>query len=115
MRRLKKGKDMSDNAAIPVRDNRANNRLEIEQDGQVAFAQYILAPDHIFFTHTEVPEALGGRGLGTRLVEAGLTSARERGLSVIPRCSMFGRYMMKRPETHDLMAPEIRATLGLPV
>lgn len=102
------------NGEIAVRDNRAADRFEIDVDGQIAFAQYVLAPDHIIFTHTEVPEALGGRGLATKLVEAGLASARQRGLSVIPRCSVFGRYMIKRPETHDLLAPEIKATLGIP-
>ncbi|CAA0088531.1 Uncharacterised protein [Starkeya nomas] len=106
---------MSMNGDIPVRDNRAADRFEIDLEGHLAIAQYILAPDHIIFTHTEVPAELGGRGLATRLVEAGLASARQRGLSVVPRCSVFGRYMMKHPETHDLMAPEIRATLGLPV
>ncbi|MFT0860749.1 GNAT family N-acetyltransferase [Ancylobacter sp. G4_0304] len=103
------------NGQVQVRDNRAADRFEIDIDGQIAFAQYVLAPDHIIFTHTEVPAELGGRGLATRLVEAGIASARQRGLSVIPRCSVFGRYMMKHPETHDLLAPEIRATLGLPV
>ena len=106
---------MSMNGDIPVRDNRAADRFEIDLEGHLAIAQYILAPDHIIFTHTEVPPELGGRGLATRLVEAGLASARQRGLSVVPRCAVFGRYMMKHPETHDLMAPEIRATLGLPV
>ncbi|GLK84852.1 GNAT family N-acetyltransferase [Ancylobacter defluvii] len=105
---------MSMNGEIPVRDNRAQDRFEIEVDGHLAIAQYVLAPDHIIFTHTEVPAELGGRGLATRLVEAGLASARERHLSVIPRCAVFGRYMIKHPETHNLMAPEIRATLGLP-
>lgn len=105
---------MSMNGEIPVRDNRAADRFEIEQDGHLAIAQYILAADHIIFTHTEVPPELGGRGLATKLVEAGLASARQRGLAVVPRCSVFGRYMMKHPETHDLMPAEIRATLGLP-
>ncbi|HEY9216268.1 MAG TPA: GNAT family N-acetyltransferase [Ancylobacter sp.] len=105
---------MSINGEPVVRDNRAADRFEIEIDGHVAIAQYVLAPDHIIFTHTEVPPELGGRGIATRLVEAGLASARERGLSVVPRCSVFGRYMMKHPETHALMPPEIRTTLGLP-
>lgn len=106
---------MSSNGESHVRDNRAADRFEIEQDGHLAIAQYVLAHDHIIFTHTEVPPELAGRGLATRLVEAGIASARERGLSVIPRCSVFGRYMIKHPETHGLMAPEIRSTLGLPV
>ena len=105
---------MSINGEPVVRDNRAKDRFEIEIDGHTAIAQYVLAPDHIIFTHTEVPPELGGKGIATRLVEAGLASARERGLSVVPRCSVFGRYMMKHPETHDLMAADIRATLGLP-
>ncbi len=43
---------MSMNGEVPVRDNRVADRFEIEQDGHLAIAQYILAPDHIIFTYT---------------------------------------------------------------
>ena len=105
---------MSTDTAIEVRDNPEQSRFEITVDGHTAFAQYILADGLIIFTHTEVPPALGGRGIATRLVEAGLQSARQRGLSVVPRCSVFGRYMLKRPETHDLLGDSIKDTLGIP-
>jgi hypothetical protein len=54
--------------------------------------------------HTEVPEALGGRGLAGLLVAATLAWAREQGLKVRPSCSYAAAYMAKRAETQDLLA-----------
>lgn len=104
---------MGVNGEYVIRDNPDQNRFETEVEGHLAIAQYVLTPNGIIFTHTEVPPELGGRGIATRLVEAGLASARQRGLSVIPRCPVFGRYMQKHPETADLLQPDIRATLGI--
>jgi predicted GNAT family acetyltransferase len=104
---------MGMNGEILVRDNPAENRFEAEIEGHLAVAQYVLTPGGIIFTHTEVPPELGGRGIATKLVEAGLASARQRRLSVIPRCGVFARYMQKHPETADLLQPDIRATLGI--
>ncbi|MBS7539498.1 GNAT family N-acetyltransferase [Ancylobacter lacus] len=105
---------MSNDAIIDVRDNPQASRFETTIEGHTAFAQYILADGLIIFTHTEVPPELGGRGIATQLVEAGLHTARQRGLSVLPRCSVFGRYMLKHPETHDLLGDSIKDTLGIP-
>ena len=59
-----------------VRNNAAEHRYELEVDGQLAVAEYRLRPGRISFTHTEVPDALEGRGIGSRLVEAALDDAR---------------------------------------
>jgi predicted GNAT family acetyltransferase len=67
----------------------------------------------IMFTHTEVPEALGGRGLAKTLVRAGLKAARERGLKVLPVCPFFARYITEHPEEHDLLHPTYKIILGL--
>jgi predicted GNAT family acetyltransferase len=68
-------------ATPDVRDNEELTRFEIDLgDGSFAFAQYNLIPGKIMFTHTEVPEEHGGKGLGTALIRAGLAAARERGL-----------------------------------
>jgi predicted GNAT family acetyltransferase len=59
--------------ALTVRDNRQKNRFEIELgDGSFAIAEYRLYLDKIIFTHTEVPPAHEGQGLGTKLIEATL-------------------------------------------
>ena len=51
-------------ADVAVRDNPAEGRFEAVVDGQLAVATYDIEGDRITFTHTIVPEALGGRGVG---------------------------------------------------
>ena len=98
-----------------VRDNEERNRFEIDLgDGTFAFAEYNLIPGQIVFTHTEVPEAHEGQGLGTALIKAGLAAARERGLKVIPICPFFAAYMKKHEEVQDLLDSAWRTRFGLP-
>lgn len=89
---------------MDIRDNAAEHRFEVEVEGVTAFAEYQLHPGHITFPHTEVPEVLGGRGIGTALIKAGLAAARERGLKVKPVCPFFAAWFEKHPEDKDLLA-----------
>ena len=98
---------------MEVRDNPAERRFEIEVDGKLAIAEYRLISGGIMFTHTEVPEALGGRGLGTLLIRAGLKAARERGLKVLPVCPFYAKYMKAHAEEHDILHPDYRLVLGI--
>jgi predicted GNAT family acetyltransferase len=101
-------------ADLPIRDNPDKHRFEIDLcDGSFAIAEYRLHPDHITFTHTEVPPAHEGQGLGTKLVRFGLRWARERGLKVIPVCPFFAAYIKKHAEEQDLLDPAYRKVLGL--
>ncbi|MDN8618889.1 GNAT family N-acetyltransferase [Variovorax ginsengisoli] len=100
-------------SSISVRDNPSRHRFEAESLGEVAVAVYALTDKAITFLHTIVPDALRGQGIATQLVLAGLASARERGLRVIPQCPVFAAYMRSHPETHDLLADEGRALLGV--
>ncbi len=56
----------------------------------------------IVFTHTGVPEAAEGQGVGSALVRAGLAFARDEKLRVLPLCPFVKAYMERHPETHDL-------------
>ena len=87
-----------------VVDNRARNRFELEVDGETAFAEYRREGPNIVFTHTIVPEALSGRGIGSRLVRAALDAARAEGLKVVPLCPFVKAYIEKLPEEQDLLA-----------
>jgi predicted GNAT family acetyltransferase len=102
-----------DEGQISVRDNPERHRFEIDLGSDRAIAEYTLPAGKIIFTHTEVPQSLEGQGLGTRLIEAGLASARERHLKVIPICRFFAAYMQKHPETHDLLDDSWRIRFGL--
>jgi len=43
-----------------------------------------------------------------------LSAARTEKLRVIPVCPVFAVYLQRHPETHDLVDPGFRRSLGLP-
>ena len=96
---------MSQADEVTIRDNAAASRIEAALGGQMAYAEYRLTPDTVAFTHTRVPEAFRGRGIGTRLIEAGLALARDRGLRVIAQCPFFSAYFRAHPEQQGLLVP----------
>ena len=104
---------MSPDFQVKVRHNEANSRFEVDLGDGLALAAYHLMPGKIAFTHTEVPSAHEGQGIGTMLIRAGLAHARNRGLKVIPSCRFFAVYMKKHPEVHDLLPAEQQERLGL--
>ena len=87
-----------------IRQNAAHNRFELDVDGHTATAAYRLAPGTITFTHTEVPEALAGRGIGSKLARGALDSVRAQGLKVIAECPFIAAYIAKHPEFANLTA-----------
>ena len=105
---------MNEKGNQQVRDNAERHRFEIDLgDGSFAFAEYNLIPGKIMFTHTEVPEAHEGQGIGSALIRFGLGEARARGLKVIPICPFFAAYMERHPETQDLLDETWRRKFGL--
>jgi predicted GNAT family acetyltransferase len=105
--------DGNEAGQVEVRDNPELHRFEVDLGGTYAVAVYNLLSGKIMFTHTEVPEAYEGRGIGTALIRAGLNAARERGLQVIPTCPFFASYIKRHPEEQDLLEPAYRSVLGL--
>jgi len=98
-----------------IRDNPEKHRFEADLgDGSFAIAEYTLPQCKIMFTHTEVPKAHEGQGIGSALIRFALRAARERGLKVIPICPFFAAYIKKHAEEQDLLDSPYRKTLGLP-
>jgi predicted GNAT family acetyltransferase len=101
-------------ADLEVRDNRDCHRFEADLgEGGVAIAEYTLEAGKIVFTHTEVPPAHEGRGIGSALIKFALRSARERHLRVVPRCPFFADYIRRHVEEQDLLEPAWRAKLAV--
>ena len=96
-----------------VRDNPAEQRFELEIDGEMAVASYETVADTITFTHTFVPEPLRGRGLATKLIKASLDLVRTKAMKVVPQCPTVVAYMKSHPETQDLLTADARAEIGV--
>jgi predicted GNAT family acetyltransferase len=76
--------------------NKTANRFELCLAGTVAFVTYREEPGRIICTHTQVPDALSGRGIAAALTQQLLDYAAAHNLQVIPQCSYTKAYMQKR-------------------
>ena len=74
--------------------------------GAVAFVEYMRAGGWTVLLHTEVPEALSGKGVGSKLVSGTLDALRAEGLKVVPRCEFVAAHIERHPEYRDLLADE---------
>ncbi|MGR3899280.1 N-acetyltransferase [Psychrobacter sp. 1176_08] len=83
--------------------NQSANRFETSIDNQTGYISYQERGDTLVYDHTIVPQALGGRGIGSALVKRALDYARENGKKVVPQCSFVSAYISKHPEYQDLL------------
>jgi predicted GNAT family acetyltransferase len=59
--------------------------------------------DRIIIEHTEVGDALKGKGTGKELVAKSVEFARERSIKIIPVCSFAKRIFDKTKEFQDVL------------
>ncbi len=67
-----------------VIDDSAHHRFLYSEHGMDAELVYRAEGGRLALAHTEVPEALGGHGLGGRLVQAAVGRARTSGETLVP-------------------------------
>ena len=90
---------------VEVSNNTELSRYEAHIDGQLAgFAEYHLRSSSIVFTHTEVGDDFGGKGVGGALVRASLDEIRAAGVyDVVPICPFYKGWIEKHPDYADLV------------
>ena len=87
------------NEDVTVTNNKEESRYEIKIGDEVAMLLYREHGDNtITLLHTEVPQSLGGRGLGNKLAQFALEDARARNLKVIPSCPFVQAYIRRHPD-----------------
>ena len=86
-----------------VINNRAHHRYELEVEGHLATEHYKLDGDVITFEHTDVPKELGGKGVGSKLVQGALDQVRASGMKLIADCPFVKAWIGKHPEYKDLL------------
>lgn len=87
---------MSDPTSDVV-DDAAQHRFVYAEDDQVAQLVYRVEPGRLILVHTEVPESLGGRGVGARLVQAAVSRARTSGETLVPWCPYARKWLERHP------------------
>ena len=87
-----------------VQHNPTQHRYEFHTDAGAALALYRLADGVMTFTHTEVPMALRGRGIGSQMMRGVLDDVRAQGMKVVPHCPFVADYIERHPQYTDLLA-----------
>ena len=83
---------------VIVTDNTEASRLEIHADGEVAELIYRTRAGKLVLIHTGVPDSLGGRGLGGRLVLGAIGKATHEGLTIVPLCPFARGWLERHPD-----------------
>ena len=81
-----------------VIDEPAKHRFRYSEDGIDAQLIYRADADRLILIHTEVPEALEGRGIAGRLVRAAADRARASGETVLPWCPYARKWLRDHPD-----------------
>jgi len=81
-----------------VIDNTAQSRFELRIGGALAELIYRRRAGRLVLVHTEVPDELGGRGVGGHLVQAALAKAAVENLTVVPLCPFARDWLERHPD-----------------
>ena len=87
-----------------VRDNAAAQQFELTAGDSTAFIAYRRDGGTVELFHTEVPQALEGKGIGSALVRGTLDRLRAAGATVVPSCSFVAGYIERHPEYGAMVA-----------
>lgn len=83
---------------VQVVDVPAENRFVASIEGMESELVYRVSGDRFFLVHTEVPEALGGRGIAGQLVRAAVRRAESERLTIVPWCPYARRWLKEHPD-----------------
>jgi predicted GNAT family acetyltransferase len=89
-------------------DHPDEHRLVATVDGETAELQYERRDGHLVVTHTLVPDAISGRGIGSELARAAVEHARAEDLIVVPQCPFVAHWLRENPSvasTIDIESP----------
>jgi predicted GNAT family acetyltransferase len=88
---------MTDANGVEIVDNQAASRFEVPGEGAVAELIYRTNGNRLVLVHTEVPERMGGRGIGGQLVQAALDKAAATGMTIVPLCPYARSWLERHP------------------
>lgn len=87
-------------------DNTAQHRFELHADAHTAFLLYSRTGKSLRLIHTQVPDALRGKGVGSKLVSEVLRLAQQNKLSIVPSCPFVAQYIKGHSGYLSLVDPQ---------
>ncbi|WP_396151186.1 GNAT family N-acetyltransferase [Flavobacterium sp.] len=85
--------------------NEEKKRFELHVDTHFAFIEYILTNQNVMYlTHTEVPQALEGNGVGGSIVFKALNYIKSNHFTLAPLCPFVAAYVKRHPEWKEILA-----------
>jgi predicted GNAT family acetyltransferase len=91
--------------AIERDDGPSGGAYHVVVDGHAARMTFSRAGERLLIIdHTEVPEALRGRGIGDRLVAQAVEDARQAGTKIVPLCPFAAAQFRKHQEYRDVLS-----------
>jgi len=87
-----------------LHDNAAAGRLEMQEAGQIVFADYRRDGERQILDHVEAPVALRGTGAAGRFMQALADFARAEGLKIVPLCGYAAAWLRRDGESADVVA-----------
>ena len=91
--------------SVELLKNDEKKRFELHIDGHIAFIEYILTNQNVMYlTHTEVPRALEGNGVGGSIVVKVLNQIKSNDFTLAPLCPFVASYLKRHPEWKEILA-----------
>ena len=95
----------SEDLAIERSETGARGRYAARIGAETAEMTYSRAnPRLILIDHTEVPDALRGRGIGEALVRRAVEDARASETKIVPVCPFAAAIFRRHPDLRDVLA-----------
>ncbi|WP_207433819.1 GNAT family N-acetyltransferase [Sabulibacter ruber] len=91
---------------LTIINNEAAHRFETTVEGITAFIDYKLRPGVMWVLHTEVPQALEGRGIAGAMSKHVLEYIIAQKLQIVPLCPYMAAYLKRHPEYQYLVKPD---------
>lgn len=88
---------------LNVFNNTERQQFQVIVDRETASLEYRLYEGKLILMHTEVPDNLGGHGIGSALAECALNYARAQKLPVKVYCPFVQAYLKRHPEYQDMV------------
>jgi predicted GNAT family acetyltransferase len=92
------------NPVTSLSNNETDGYFECWAEGERSFIDYKRKGNIIYLMHTEVPESLNGKGVGTKLVENVLQCIEKDGSNIVVLCPFVTYFIKKHPEWKKLFS-----------